>query len=917
MPGLETILTLSAQVSSLVTGLNQATQLFSGFGATVTGVMDSVVEAAQRGMDMLQRLATTAVNLAQASSSFNIMRDSFDRMTASLGVSGQRLLNLMNDATMGMVSNAKLMQTSMTAMMLINERALGDAAETIPMLAKIAVAASRALGEDVSFMFDSIARGIGRASPMILDNLGFAIRLGEVYGRAAEALGVTTKELSIVERQTALLNEVMRMGEGYISKLGMSSDNLTASTAMLHKTIEDIRIEMGAAFAPVVRSITMMLGEVARTIQARVIPAFRILTRVISEAVGMPNPFEAIAKGEFVRNALARISTLRENLAWLVEEGADFQGAISAAMEEFDTAVVELENEKFAKRFADIQNNLALRIADIWADFHRRQAREEEDFNLERARREEDHQERLQEMQDRFSDDISDAIRKRDARRLIDLLKRQREEIKTTKADFVEREAREDEDRARRQARAREDAALREREAQESAAREWAAVQLEFDEAIAKLAITRDKAIAAADAAWKAEIEYAEEAIKKQEALLKEELERMREVQAELAQPVPPFFQTLGDMIGFVYGKLVALKDLIITLVTGEGDLPGWFQEIKDKIDAITSDPAFIGFVNMLISAWRELVPVFERIWELIGPEFQIMWGDLKNSLKAFVPLIPVITDLIRALVPILGGILVTALILATAALRGITRTFQLLLQYVREGINHLSKIVTGFFKIVDGVAKMIVGLLTGNSRQFKIGLDKFLAGIKAIVVNWILWLIDFINIAVGLVFQPAFEILESLLGTVIRFFDDLIGHSVIPDALDSITGLIESFFSGISGIWSAGWESLKTIVGTIWDGLVIGIGTSIGQITGKISDWVQDVRGTSSEISNVARNMVPSGIIGGTQRALTAGAGVDMSGWNFYGSNRSVRDEQDAVYGMIKDAALSADDIVDLWRRR
>ena len=915
---LATILALSADISSLATGLNQAIQLVSGFGAAVVSTMKSVVEVAERGMQALQNLAGQVVKMSQTASSFNIMKESFKRMTASIGVSSDKLLASMNAATMGMVSNADLIQSSMTAMMLINERAIGDAAETIPMLAKIATAAARALGEDVSFMFDSIARGIGRASPMILDNLGFAIRLGEVYGRAADALGVTAKELDSVQRQTALLNEVMRMGEGYISNLGLSSDNLTAATAQLHKTIEDLRTEIGTAFAPLVRSMTMFLGEAASAIRDRVVPAFRMLSRVIAEVVGMPNPFAAIAGGQYVEAALERIENIRANIEWLKEAGPDFQSGITEAIQKYEDAAAELDDTKFAARRAGIQNKLTDTIADIWANFTRRQERDLEDRHLEQERAEEDHLERMGELSDRYANDITDAIRKRDARQLIDLIKRQKQELTAETEQYTESEQRRDEDFAKRQARAREDAALREQEAKESAAKEAAALEVEFQSAIDKLAATRDAAISAAKASWEAELAYLENSLEKQHVLLEEERENMLTIQAELAKPIPPFFQRLGEVLGWVYDKLVMVKDLAITLITGEGDLPGWFGDVADAADRFKDAIDFDTILADMRGAWNDLKPVLDGLKETLGPEFTEGFKEIGEALKTITPLIPQLGATLSALAPILAVPIAGALVIATGLFRALARGVANAIETVTSFIDGLLKFAEGVGDTITGAIQTIKGIFTGNRRDFEVGLQKFLDGIKNMFVGSFGAFVALSKGFYKIFLEPFGVFVKTIWDIVSGFFDDLIGNSLIPDNLGLISTTVSGFFGTVQTIWDNGWGALKATVTTTWNTITETVGASIDTAIGRVQGWWASIKNIGKSIGDLVTQSTSrmSKQSFGSRSGTNAGT-VNMTGWNFYRSQNSVRDTQTQFYSMLEDAAGAAGDFMAAWRRR
>lgn len=114
-------------------------------------------------------------------------------------------------------------------MMLSANRAslLGIPVDHFDDLMAIARASATATGESVGKMFDDIVKGIGRASPMILDNLGITVKIGEVNEDYAKSIGKTVEALTAQEKKQALLNAVLKSGEDIIRKVGEAGQILT------------------------------------------------------------------------------------------------------------------------------------------------------------------------------------------------------------------------------------------------------------------------------------------------------------------------------------------------------------------------------------------------------------------------------------------------------------------------------------------------------------------------------------------------------------------------------------------------------------------------------------------------------------------------------------------------------------------
>ena len=101
-----------------------------------------------------------AKEAAKAAAVAEGVKVAFDR----LGISLQKL----RDATRGTTSDFKLMQAA------VNAKNLGVPIKQLATLFEFAQKRAEQTGESVEFLVDSIVKGIGRKSVLILDNLGLS-----------------------------------------------------------------------------------------------------------------------------------------------------------------------------------------------------------------------------------------------------------------------------------------------------------------------------------------------------------------------------------------------------------------------------------------------------------------------------------------------------------------------------------------------------------------------------------------------------------------------------------------------------------------------------------------------------------------------------------------------------------------------
>jgi hypothetical protein len=201
--------------SALKTKGGTVNTLSSQFGK-LYGAVQAVVGAAivRQVVDLTLELAKLAGNAEGIERAF---RRSFPAATATL----QQL----RDATKGTVGDVELMQRTLQA------TNLGVSVRELPVLFEFAATRAQQTGESVDYLVDSIVRGIGRKSPLILDNLGLsATRLKEKFDGAAlasQSVADVTRGVAEIARE-----ELEKMG-GFVETSAQKVDQLTAAWVTL------------------------------------------------------------------------------------------------------------------------------------------------------------------------------------------------------------------------------------------------------------------------------------------------------------------------------------------------------------------------------------------------------------------------------------------------------------------------------------------------------------------------------------------------------------------------------------------------------------------------------------------------------------------------------------------------------------
>lgn len=172
-------------------------------------------------------------------------------------VGSPQLLQGLRDATRGTVTDLVLMQNAVKA------SNFDIPLENLASLFKFAQARARETGESVDYLVDSIILGIGRKSPLILDNLGISAvalkeKMGGIASETATVGDVAVAVGAIAEESLAKLGDQADTSADKMAKLITSTDNLKVA---LGKLIADEASGVSEFFATLANAMTLVLTE--------------------------------------------------------------------------------------------------------------------------------------------------------------------------------------------------------------------------------------------------------------------------------------------------------------------------------------------------------------------------------------------------------------------------------------------------------------------------------------------------------------------------------------------------------------------------------------------------------------------------------------------------------------------------------
>ena len=170
--------------------------------------------------------ATIAAQVFAVSAAFQFLKSSMETRNliegqkafgSVTGVAYKTLTTNIQEATQGMLGFKEAASAGAIGV------AAGLSATQLGKLGTAATNASLALGRDLTDSFNRLIRGVTKAEPELLDELGIILRLENATNKYAVAVGKSREQLNAFERTQAVLNDVLEQAE---TKYGMIQEKM-------------------------------------------------------------------------------------------------------------------------------------------------------------------------------------------------------------------------------------------------------------------------------------------------------------------------------------------------------------------------------------------------------------------------------------------------------------------------------------------------------------------------------------------------------------------------------------------------------------------------------------------------------------------------------------------------------------------
>ena len=141
--------------------------------------------------------------------------------------------------------------------------AAGLSADQLTRLGKAAKDVSAVLGRDVTDSFNRLVRGVTKAEPELLDELGIILRLKDASEDYARTLGKSASELTTFEKSQAVANNVLGQAEQkYARILAVTGGGAVNQFNTFSAALDDIVMKIQTMLLPIANAFAKVLTDI-------------------------------------------------------------------------------------------------------------------------------------------------------------------------------------------------------------------------------------------------------------------------------------------------------------------------------------------------------------------------------------------------------------------------------------------------------------------------------------------------------------------------------------------------------------------------------------------------------------------------------------------------------------------------------
>ena len=249
---------LKKQIEDLSKAEDTGAQSTKKMGLSLTD-LKSGIDMALGAMRAFKEAAVKAFEFAQEGAQVLQLRETVKSLGINMDALRAASGGTVDDMTL--ISSAAKLLAGTTGEL---NAAMVDAAPRLLEIARAAVKLDPTIGS-VAFVYESLAKGIQKNQPLLIDNANIVVKAGTAQEKLAESLGKSVAALTDEEKAVALLEATLEGGANMIDQMGGNIESATDSYAQFTAEVKNLTDGLKANVA---EGLTPFIARVAESVTA-------------------------------------------------------------------------------------------------------------------------------------------------------------------------------------------------------------------------------------------------------------------------------------------------------------------------------------------------------------------------------------------------------------------------------------------------------------------------------------------------------------------------------------------------------------------------------------------------------------------------------------------------------------------------
>ena len=282
---------------------DMSSNVTKNFGKMAQGISGGIVPAYAELAARVFAVTAAFRFLQEAADTRNLIAGQ-EQLGAVMGTNLAGITRSLQEATAGQLKFKDAAQATAIG------TAAGLTSNQLEGLATAAKNVSFALGRDLTDSFNRLIRGVTKAEPELLDELGIILRLKPATELYANQLGKAADDLTAFERSQAVANFVLEEADRKFSKISQVMDEDAFAVSQFGKVFDDLMNSMKVGIANVltpvlqflsnnVGSLVSLFGLLALPLVRSVLPNLDKFSEAAGNAATNAGQFAEKAQGKF------------------------------------------------------------------------------------------------------------------------------------------------------------------------------------------------------------------------------------------------------------------------------------------------------------------------------------------------------------------------------------------------------------------------------------------------------------------------------------------------------------------------------------------------------------------------------------------------------------------------------------------